>query len=118
IELPPASQISNFALDQLTFNNSSNYHLTQQYWLKQYEKDIPVLDLPVDYPRSSIRRYKGAQNEYTIGKDIFLNFKTVSQDAKCSMVTALVSAFELFLHHPTHQHGIAIGLPVSGPTGT
>lgn len=118
ITLEHAPQISNYALDYLTFNNTNEYHSTQNYWLNQYENNVPFMDMPVDFPRSTNRSYKGKQSVFSIKDESFEAIKKLNQHAKCSLLSTLLSAFEIFLYSKTKNKDVVVGLPVSGQVGS
>ena len=117
IKLPTPAQISNFALDQLTYNNSTDYHLTQDYWIKQFKENLPVLTFPVDSPREKADSYKRKVLHFKIEGSEFNGLKVITQEKKCSTATGLLSIFELSLYNQTCQNDIVIGLPIAGQTG-
>lgn len=46
-----AIHYKDYAVWQLSEEETEKQRAHEAYWLKQYEGDVPVLDLPTDYPR-------------------------------------------------------------------
>src|SRR5690606_10650412 len=84
----------------------------------QYKDNIPVLDLPVDQPRVSNQEYKGEQLQFLVENNTFEGIVKLSRESKCSSVTTLLSAFELFLYTQTKQKEVVVGLPISVQVGS
>jgi len=118
IQLPAAPQISTYAEEELIFKESDEYKVIESYWLNQYKENIPVLDLPTDYPRLSPRSYKSSRYDYPVDKEQVADLKSTGAKAGCSLVNTLLSAFEIFLYHETGQTDIIIGLPTAGQSAT
>ncbi|HLX92033.1 MAG TPA: condensation domain-containing protein, partial [Puia sp.] len=49
--LPPALRFSQFAVSQNNFAETDEYKNIEQYWMDQYKDEVPVLELPLDFPR-------------------------------------------------------------------
>nr|WP_068893283.1 amino acid adenylation domain-containing protein [Pedobacter panaciterrae] len=117
-QLEPAEQISDYTLQQINFTNSSEYLETQNFWVNKYKNNVPVLNLPIDYARPSVRTYTGQRNDYILKNDLLNPIKLLSAKAGSSVVITLLSVFEILLHHRTGQQDIVIGLPSSGQAAT
>lgn len=116
--LPPATQISDYAIVQEDFKSTQAYQETLDYWLNLYNGDVPVLDLPTDRPRRSPRTYKGNRIDQLLPKEIVDQLKGLGAKGGSSLVTTLLAAFEVFLYKQTHQQDITVGLPASGQAAT
>ena len=116
--LPEANKFSQYALDQLAFSETDEYKNIVQYWVDQFKDDAPVLNLPTDFPRPSVRTYKSQRDDYALNKELVSLVKAMGAKAGCSFVTTLLSAFEVFLHRVTGQNDIVLGLPAAGQSAT
>ena len=118
LQLEEAPQMSKYAVEQEHFQKSSQYHETEKYWLDMYKNSIPVLDLPTDYPRPSIRTYKAKRFDQHLPVPLVERLKIMGAKAGSSLVNTLLSAFEIFLHLQTNQREIVVGLPAAGQSAT
>jgi hypothetical protein len=69
--------------------------------LDQYKDDIPVTDLPVDFPRPIIRSYKSNRIDYQLDNSLVAAVKKIGKNTGCSLVTIFLAAFETFLYRLT-----------------
>ena len=112
--LAKASQISDYFTAQTEFKLTKEYQQTEDYWLNVYKDKVPVLDLPVDHERKSPRTYKGSRIDRPISNELANQIKAVGAKSGASLVTILLSAFEVFLYQQTQQKDLVVGLPSSG----
>jgi len=118
LQLEEASQISKYAEEQKLFKQSGQYQETENYWMNMYKDIIPVLDLPTDYPRPSIRTYKAKRFDQHLPVPLVERLKIMGARVGSSLVNTLLSAFEIFLHLQTNQREIVVGLPAAGQSAT
>ena len=118
IELPKPALFSEYTRQQLTFLKSKEYQQTESFWLNQYSKNIPVLNLPTDFSRPAIRTYKSSRFDYKLNNKLIVDLKHIGTRAGCSLVTTLLASFETFLYRLTGQDNIVIGLPAAGQSVT
>lgn len=116
--LPTADQISDYAFEQVKFKNTSEYTDTQNFWLKQYEGPVPVVNMPLDYNRPVNRTYLGKRNDYPLDAELLVQLKQLSAKSGSSLVVTLVTVFEVLLYHITGETDLVIGLPAAGQLAT
>jgi len=116
--LPDATLLTTFAREQLEFAGSKEHKIIEQYWLNQYQKDVPVLDLPTDHPRPAARTFKSKRLDFHFDRELVQGLKETGKAEGTSLVLTLLSSFELFLHILTGQKDIVVGLPASGQSIT
>ena len=117
-ELPEVPSFSQFAEEQSRFSTSEEYRQTESFWLRQYQGEIPVLNLPTDFPRPALRTYKNARLDFPLDGQLVGALKKTATKAGCSFVTTLTAAFEVLLHELTRQNEIVLGLPTAGQSVT
>ncbi|MGI6474976.1 MAG: condensation domain-containing protein [Thermoactinomyces vulgaris] len=58
--LPPVSlQYKDYAVWQQKEKQKDAWKKHEQYWMDELSGELPVLDLPTDYPRPSVQRFDG-----------------------------------------------------------
>jgi amino acid adenylation domain-containing protein len=82
------------------------------YWRQQL-KDIPVLDLPTDYPRLIVQRYQGATQPIVVSQHLTNALEILSQQAGVSLFMTLLAAFQTLLYRYTGQTDIVVGSPIA-----
>lgn len=116
--LPQAEQISDYAVEQLAFRNSSEYAETLHFWLEKYRTNVPVLNMPLDFTRPAVRTYRGKRNDYVLNPELLQAIKKLSAQSGASLVATLITAFEIYLYHHTGQQDLVLGLPAAGQSVT
>lgn len=116
--LPEAKLLTEFAREQLAFAGSRERETIEQYWLDQYDKEIPVLDMPTSHPRPAARTFKSKRLDFQLDHELVQGLKATGKAQGSSLVLTLLSSFELFLHLITGQKDIVVGLPASGQSIT
>src|SRR5208282_1226749 len=113
-ELPVPMSFVAYAKSQSEFLNGPEGAEVEKYWLKQFEKPAPLLDLPTDRPRPSVKEYKGATYRWKIDADTYNNLKKLGAKQKCTLFVTLLSAFQILLSRLSGQDDIVIGVPTAG----
>ena len=90
--------------------------LHQQFWINQFSDGIPVLDLPLDFPRPAARSYAGhaVGFKFEQAEAAALREMTATYDVTLYMLFMALVNMQLYLH--TGNEDIVIGSPVSGRT--
>lgn len=117
IDLPPPGSFSRFAQEQIKFLQSREYAEIENFWLHQYSKNIPVLNLPTDAARPQVRTYAAGYLEYELDNALVAAARKMGAAAGCSLVTTLLATFETLLYRLTGQESIVVGLPTAGQSG-
>jgi amino acid adenylation domain-containing protein len=85
------------------------------YWMKQLQGELPVLNMPTDFPRPPVQTYQG--QIYTVRLDAALSAKVkdfAKEEAKVTLHTLLLAAFQLLVYRYTKQEDFLIGIPTTG----
>lgn len=86
----------------------------RSYWMKQLAGQLPVLNMPVDFPRPPVQTYQG--QIYTVRFDATLSekVKEFARKVNVTMHTLLLAAFQLLIYRYTKQEDFLIGIPTTG----
>lgn len=114
VDLPEAVSFAQYADEQAVFEQSAEQAQIEKFWLDQYKPGVPVVTVPTDSPRPSIRTYKSQRLDFDLDETLVAALKKMGREAGCSFVTTLVTAFDVWLHRLTGQETIAVGLPAAG----
>lgn len=112
-QLQPTLQFRDYTnwLEQQSHNPEMEQH--QIYWLNQFSDTVPVLDLPCDRPRPSIKTYNGARTSLKLETTIYNQLKKLSSQNGCTLFMTLFSIYTLLLHRVANQDDIVVGVPVA-----
>lgn len=91
----------------------------EDYWLRMYANggnDIPVLNLPTDFPRPSAHTFQGASVSVTTDYDISRQLETLEQQTQCTTFIITFAVYAVLLSKYAGQEDLIIGTPVAGRT--
>ena len=87
-----------------------------EYWKSQFDDEIPVLDMPTDFPRPQEQSYAGAERLYTFDEKLSVNIKEVVKKTGATEYMIFLAAAMITLSKYSRQEDIVIGSPISGRT--
>ena len=118
VDIGEAPKYSDYALEQIEFTKTKEFKETEAYWINQYKHNVPVVDLPTDFPRPDIKTYKSQRDDFDLNPELTSAIKKLASKAGCSFVTTFLISFEIYLHRLTGQEDIVVGLPAAGQSAT
>jgi amino acid adenylation domain-containing protein len=86
----------------------------EQYWLKRFEGDIPVLNLPADYPRPKVWSFAGGTIHFELGKEETWALSALARNRDASLFAVLAAMFGILLGKLSGQEDIVIGTVSAG----
>jgi non-ribosomal peptide synthetase component F len=108
----------------LRYKDFSEWHSTgpvkaalkqqENYWLKEFAGEIPVLNLPTDFPRPVKKDYKGSSFTSRIEKKHTSLLKALAIKENTTLFAVLFSIYNVFLWKISRQRDIIVGTPVAG----
>jgi len=113
--LPPLRlQYKDYAAWQNGIINSEVMRKQEEYWLKVYEGEIPVLSLPTDYQRSEIQSFEGERIHFELGEEITKGLRKAAKETGATMYMVLLAGFNILLSKYSGQEDIVIGSSIAG----
>jgi len=110
---PLALTYSKFVLDQNASLIGPDRAEAEAYWLQQYSRPAPALELPSDRIRPGRRSFSGDSIGITLGPSLTQGLKRLSAQQRCTLMTILLTAYYVLLHRLSEQEEIIIGLPMT-----
>ena len=86
------------------------------YWQERLAGDIPLLDLPTDFPRPRVQTFNGAVETVGLGRDLTRQLKKLSDEHGVTLFMTLLAAYKVLLHRYTGQEDLVVGTPSTGRT--
>jgi amino acid adenylation domain-containing protein len=117
-ELDDVNTLTQYAFDQKKFSNSKEYEQIEQYWINQFKDGVPVLDIPLDFPRPPVKTTKSARYDTIIDNDLLSDVKTLGSKNGCSLAITFRAVFEILLYKLSGQNDLVLGLPAAGQAAT
>lgn len=118
LDLPVAIPFSAYANELQLFSKTEENRESEKFWYEMYHNSVPIVNLPTDNPRPSQRTYKSDRLDFAIDETLLSNLKQLGINVGSSLVTTLLTSFEIFLYQLTGQDDLVVGLPSSGQAGT
>jgi hypothetical protein len=84
------------------------------YWLSQFEGEVPVLNLATDQKRPAIRSFAGDRVKFEIGKQDTRALKALASWEKATLYMVLLAIYNVLLARLTAQEDIIVGTPTAG----
>jgi amino acid adenylation domain-containing protein len=117
IKISPAMQFREYATWAREQQSTPEARDAEAYWIRKFQgSSIPVLDLPYDRPRPSLKTYNGSLAVLRCDPQVFRDLKRVSGQMGNTVFGTLFAAFYVLLHRLSGQDDIVIGIPAAGQT--
>jgi amino acid adenylation domain-containing protein/non-ribosomal peptide synthase protein (TIGR01720 family)/FkbM family methyltransferase len=111
---PLRIQYKDYAAWQLEQFETNAINAHKEYWLKQLQGELPVIDLPGSAPRPAIKTYNGGAIEKALDKNTSEQIKQLCQQQGCTLFMALLAGVNALLYRYTGMEDIVIGSPIAG----
>jgi amino acid adenylation domain-containing protein len=85
----------------------------ETYWLKQFEGDVPVLDLPTDFPRPFVQQFEGRTLFFQVGSRETAALEEIAARQQATLYMILLSIFTIFLARISNREDMVIGTPAA-----
>ncbi|MCP4155136.1 MAG: amino acid adenylation domain-containing protein, partial [bacterium] len=86
----------------------------EEYWLKEFEEEVPILNLPTDFPRPELQSFAGNAVRFDTGKQETEALKQIARSGGATMYMVLLAVFNIFLAKISGQDEIVAGTPIAG----
>lgn len=112
--LPAPPNYVDYSVKMDAYLRSDEGQADEAFWVKQFEKDIPVLDLPVTHKRSHLRSYTSGRHDHHLPPELVARIRKVGAKSGCSLFGAVFTAFQSYLARITGNNDFCIGIPTAG----
>ena len=92
------------------------YATSESYWLKKFEGELPVLELPSLKNRPKLQTYNGHTLYHQYAGDFLNKAKEFSNAHGATLFMTLMAGINALFYRYTNQQDIIIGTPVAGRT--
>ncbi|MGM0887833.1 MAG: non-ribosomal peptide synthase/polyketide synthase [Bacillota bacterium] len=83
------------------------------YWQEELSGELPILQLPVDFPRPVTQTYDGDTYQVILPHTLLSSLKDLSQREGSTLFMTLMAAYQSFLARYTGQKDILVGSPIA-----
>ncbi|MCP4221448.1 MAG: amino acid adenylation domain-containing protein [bacterium] len=88
--------------------------LQENFWKKTLSGQLPVLVLPYDFPRPTIRRFDGAVEQFKLDETLHRRLHTAASRKNSTLNIILLAAYNVLLAKYSGQEDILVGIPETG----
>ncbi|MCP4400862.1 MAG: amino acid adenylation domain-containing protein [bacterium] len=113
--LPELSiRYADFAVRQQRWVNEEALDRHLSYWKRQLGGELPVLNLPTDYPRPATQTYRGTRQTHLFSDTLLDALDRLSRQEHVTLFMTLTATFQTLLYLYTTHEDIVIGSPIAG----
>ncbi len=107
-------QYRDFSYWQNRFLESDEASRSASYWDRQLAGELPVLDLPADFPRPSTPSFEGDMLTLALGSNFRARIEAFATAHRATPFMALYSVLVVLLHRYSGSMDVVVGTPVAG----
>ncbi|MCX6581966.1 MAG: amino acid adenylation domain-containing protein [Candidatus Aminicenantes bacterium] len=86
----------------------------EAFWLGRFEGDIPVLQIPVDYPRTEVRSPEGSTMTFELAVAAAQKLREMAAEEGATLYMVMLAVFNVLLYKLGGQEDIVVGTAVAG----
>ena len=113
---PLKIQYKDYSLWQQKQLNSESLNAQKEYWLQVLQGELPVLQMPSDNIRPSIKTYNGGNIKKLFNSEITGKLKEISAENGGTLFMGLLTALNILIYKFSGQNDIIVGSPIAGRT--
>lgn len=114
-ELAPLRvQYKDFAVWQNELFIQEGIRKQEEYWLEKFNEDLPVLNLPTDYPRPPIQDFSGDTYSFSLNSEQAGRLKQLVLATGTTVNIILLAVYSILLYRYTGQEDVVIGHGIAG----
>ena len=107
-------QYKDFSEWQNNLLNSGEIKKQGEYWFDVFSKEIPVLDMPADYPRPGMQSFEGDSITFGADRELTDKIRELSSNMGVTLYMTLLGAYNIMLAKYSGQEDIVVGSPIAG----
>jgi amino acid adenylation domain-containing protein len=112
--LPLRIQYKDYAAWQQQQRTTDAFKGHEQYWVKQFEGELPVLPFFGSRPRPAVKTYNGTQATRLLPASLNTAFKQLIKPEGCTLFMGLMGLVNTLLYKYTAQDEFVVGTVVAG----
>ncbi|MCP4213107.1 MAG: AMP-binding protein, partial [bacterium] len=113
-ELPPLRiQYKDFSIWQNSRKQQEQIKKQEDYWLRQLGGELPVLEIPTDYPRPRIQSFEGADLFFALSHNEALALRQVALKVDATIYMTVIAIYTILLSKLSGQEDIIVGTPIA-----
>jgi len=85
----------------------------EEYWLKLFADEIPVLNLPYDYVRPVTQSFEGATVNFAINESNTRKIREICKETNTTLSMVLLAVYNILLSKLSGQEDIVLGIGIA-----
>lgn len=86
----------------------------EEYWVQRLSEELPVLNMPLDFPRPSTQSFDGNSLNFQVDTELLQRLNKLAVQRGATLYMVLLAAYNILLSKYTGQEDIIVGSPLSG----
>ncbi|WP_146236243.1 condensation domain-containing protein, partial [Paenibacillus barcinonensis] len=111
---PLRIQYKDYAVWQQSDKQKALLAKQEAYWLDMFQGELPVLELPTDYPRPAMQSYEGSSLQLFMNREKSEGLKRLAAENGATLYMVLLAAYNVLLHKYSGQEDVVVGTPIAG----
>nr|WP_280922048.1 non-ribosomal peptide synthetase [Paenibacillus sp. PvR133] len=111
---PLRIQYKDYAVWQQSDEQKAQLAKQEAYWLDMFRGELPVLELPTDYPRPAMQSYEGRTLQLFMHSEKSEGLKRLAAENGATLYMVLLAGYTILLHKYTGQEEVVVGTPIAG----
>ncbi|AKA44315.1 non-ribosomal peptide synthetase [Paenibacillus polymyxa] len=111
---PLRIQYKDYTVWQHSQEQKERLQRQEAYWLDMFQGELPVLEMPTDYPRPSVQSYEGQTLEFFFDASKTDGLKQLASETGTTLFMVLLAAYNVLLHKYSGQEDVIVGTPIAG----
>ncbi|MCP4151045.1 MAG: AMP-binding protein, partial [bacterium] len=113
--MPPLRlQYKDYALWQNSETRQPVVKAQAEYWKNCYSGELPVLELPLDYPRPTMQSSEGKTIRFQLQEIETKGIKEIARENNVTLFMVIFSAYAILMSKLSGQEDVIIGTPTAG----
>jgi amino acid adenylation domain-containing protein len=113
--LPPLTiRYKDFAQWQIHLLESGEIKKQEEYWLKEFAGETPILDLPADYPRPEAQSFAGRKFQVRLSHGDTRGLNRLSREQDVTLYMTTLAVMKVLFSRLSSQETIVIGTITAG----
>ncbi|MFS8215914.1 condensation domain-containing protein, partial [Paenibacillus sp. S29] len=95
---PLRIQYKDYAVWQQSDEQKAQLAKQEAYWLDMFRGELPVLELPTDYPRPAMQSYEGRTLQLFMHSEKSESLKRLAAENGATLYMVLLAGYTILLH--------------------
>ncbi|MCB1032516.1 MAG: amino acid adenylation domain-containing protein, partial [Acidobacteria bacterium] len=112
----PAASYGDYVAWQRALLAGTEGERLRRYWHRRLSGELPLLELPLDRPRSLVQSFRGGEVRESLGARASERLESYAKGAETTLFTVLLAALQVTLQRYSGQADVLVGSPATGRT--